>query len=99
MRKVRHRNVCNIIEVLASTKEIFIVQELCPGGELFDEVIRQSRLREPVARKYFQQLISAIECCHLAGVAHRDLKPENLLLDEVPSPEGRADSAPRSCLA
>ncbi|CAN1283642.1 CBL-interacting serine/threonine-protein kinase 20 [Linum perenne] len=34
------------------------------------------------ARKYFQQLIAAVEFCHSRGVYHRDLKPENLLLDE-----------------
>ncbi|KAI3871513.1 hypothetical protein MKW98_011568 [Papaver atlanticum] len=33
------------------------------------------------ARKYFQQLIHAVDYCHSRGVFHRDLKPENLLLD------------------
>ncbi|KAJ4930442.1 hypothetical protein NE237_002660 [Protea cynaroides] len=36
---------------------------------------------EDEARKYFQQLINAIDYCHSRGVYHRDLKPENLLLD------------------
>lgn len=35
-----------------------------------------------IARKYFQQLISAVGFCHSRGVYHRDLKPENPLLDE-----------------
>ncbi|CAL9010868.1 unnamed protein product [Prunus brigantina] len=51
------------------------------GGELFNKVF-EGKLKEDVARKYFQQLISAIEFCHSRGVSHRDLKPENLLLDE-----------------
>ncbi|CAN1283640.1 CBL-interacting serine/threonine-protein kinase 20 [Linum perenne] len=42
----------------------------------------KGRLREETARKYFQQLIAAVEFCHSRGVYHRDLKPENLLLDE-----------------
>ncbi|CAN1297640.1 CBL-interacting protein kinase 2 [Linum perenne] len=39
------------------------------------------KLKEDEARRYFQQLINAVEFCHGRGVYHRDLKPENLLLD------------------
>ncbi|PKA53565.1 CBL-interacting protein kinase 23 [Apostasia shenzhenica] len=39
------------------------------------------RMQENEARKYFQQLISAVDYCHSRGVFHRDLKLENLLLD------------------
>ena len=39
------------------------------------------QLPECEARRFFQQLVSGIECCHLNNIVHRDLKPENLLLD------------------
>ncbi|KAK7399958.1 hypothetical protein VNO78_11156 [Psophocarpus tetragonolobus] len=39
-------------------------------------------MTESQARKYFQQLMSAVDYCHSRGVTHRDLKPENLLVDE-----------------
>ncbi|KAK6147868.1 hypothetical protein DH2020_018780 [Rehmannia glutinosa] len=81
MRLVRHPNVVEIKEVMATKQKIFFVMEYVKGGELFAKVAR-GKLKEEIARKYFQQLISAVDFCHSRGVFHRDLKPENLLLDE-----------------
>ncbi|KAK1275885.1 CBL-interacting serine/threonine-protein kinase 25 [Acorus gramineus] len=81
MRLVRHPNVVHLREVLATRSKIFFVMDLVRGGELFSRVAR-SKLREDLARRYFQQLISAVHFCHARGVSHRDLKPENLLLDD-----------------
>ncbi|XP_012076439.1 CBL-interacting serine/threonine-protein kinase 25 [Jatropha curcas] len=81
MRLVRHPNIVELKEVLATKTKIFFVMEHVRGGELFAKVAK-GKLKEEIARKYFQQLISAIDFCHSRGVSHRDLKPENLLLDE-----------------
>ncbi|XP_047084446.1 CBL-interacting protein kinase 24-like [Lolium rigidum] len=81
MKIVRHPNIVRLNEVLAGQTKIYIILELMTGGELFDKIARQGKLRENEARKYFQQLIDAIDYCHSKGVYHRDLKPENLLLD------------------
>uniref|UniRef100_A0A0E0E3P9 non-specific serine/threonine protein kinase n=1 Tax=Oryza meridionalis TaxID=40149 RepID=A0A0E0E3P9_9ORYZ len=81
MKIVRHPNIVRLNEVLAGKTKIYIILELITGGELFDKIARQGKLRENEARKYFQQLIDAIDYCHSKGVYHRDLKPENLLLD------------------
>ncbi|WRX27761.1 Protein kinase domain - like 10 [Theobroma cacao] len=68
-------------QVMASKTKIYIVLEFVTGGELFDKIASRGRLKEDEARKYFQQLINAVDYCHSRGVYHRDLKPENLLLD------------------
>ncbi|KAL8050061.1 hypothetical protein ABFX02_06G058600 [Erythranthe guttata] len=81
MSLIKHQNVVNLHEVMATKTKIYFVMEYAKGGELFHKVAK-GRLKEDVARKYFQQLISAISFCHARGVYHRDLKPENLLLDE-----------------
>lgn len=80
MRLVRHPNVVELKEVMATKGKIFFVMEYVKGGELFAKVAK-GKLKEDLARKYFQQLVSAIDFCHSRGVSHRDLKPENLLLD------------------
>ncbi|GMH51426.1 hypothetical protein TrST_g4613 [Triparma strigata] len=82
MKVVRHPNIVQLIEVLASRTKIFIVLELVTGGELFDQIVKESRFTEDKARKYFRQLIHGLEYCNTKGVCHRDLKPENLLLDQ-----------------
>ncbi|GAQ84395.1 SNF1-related protein kinase [Klebsormidium nitens] len=81
MKLVRHPNVVHLHEVLASRTKIYIVLELVTGGELFDKIVHQGKLPEDEARRYFQQLVDAVDFCHSKGVFHRDLKPENLLLD------------------
>ncbi|XP_042406107.1 CBL-interacting protein kinase 32-like isoform X2 [Zingiber officinale] len=81
MKLIKHPNVVRIYEVMGSKSKIFIVLEFATGGELFDKIVNHGRMREDKARRYFQQLINAVDYCHSRGVYHRDLKPENLLLD------------------
>lgn len=81
MKLVKHPNIVQLYEVMATKTKIYFVLEYVKGGELFNKVQR-GRLKEDVARKYFQQLNNAVDFCHSRGVYHRDLKPENLLLDE-----------------
>ncbi|KAG8495194.1 hypothetical protein CXB51_012864 [Gossypium anomalum] len=89
MKLIKHPNVVRLYEVMGSKTKIFIVLEYVTGGELFDKIVNNGRMREDEARRYFHQLINAVDYCIaeastigiLRGVYHRDLKPENLLLD------------------
>ncbi|KAJ0232707.1 CBL-interacting serine/threonine-protein kinase 4 [Hirschfeldia incana] len=82
MRRLHHHpNVLKIHEVMATKSKIYLVVELAAGGELYARIRRLGRLQESAARRYFQQLASALAFCHREGIAHRDVKPQNLLLD------------------
>ncbi|KAJ7960456.1 Non-specific serine/threonine protein kinase [Quillaja saponaria] len=81
MKLIKHPNVVRLYEVMGSKTKIYIVLEFVTGGELFDKIVNHGRMGEDEARRYFQQLINAVDYCHSRGVYHRDLKPENLLLD------------------
>ena len=54
--------------------------EYAQGGELFDYIVKHTRLKEKEACKFFQQILSGVEYIHKLNIVHRDLKPENLLL-------------------
>ncbi|KAA8541989.1 hypothetical protein F0562_023141 [Nyssa sinensis] len=81
MKRMNHPNIVKLHEVMASKSKIYFAMEYVRGGELFAKVSR-GRIKEDIARTYFQQLVSAVDFCHSRGVYHRDLKPENLLLDD-----------------
>ncbi|XP_027344448.1 CBL-interacting serine/threonine-protein kinase 3-like [Abrus precatorius] len=81
MKLIKHPNVVQLYEVMGSKTKIYIILEYAIGGELFDKIVNNGRMGEKEARRYFQQLINAVDYCHSRGVYHRDLKLENLLLD------------------
>ena len=81
MKMVQLPNTVELHEVMASKSKTYFAMKLVRGDELFSKISKR-RLKEDVARVYFQQLISTVDFCHSRDVYHRDLKPENLLLDE-----------------
>ncbi|KAF1798986.1 kinase-like domain-containing protein [Mucor lusitanicus] len=81
-RQLHHPNIVSLYEILSTETSIFIVSEHCPHGDLFDALAKKGRFSEPHARRWFLQLIDAIQYCHSLGIIHRDLKLENILIDE-----------------
>ena len=75
-------HVTNLVEVLASGRNYYLVMELADGGTLFTMIAKNGGLPRHILRKYFRQLVVGLNDIHESGVVHRDIKPENLLLDE-----------------
>lgn len=42
----------------------YLVLEHVSGGELFDYLVRKGRLSEREARRFFRQIVSAVDFCH-----------------------------------
>lgn len=82
MKLVDHPHVLGLYDVYESKKHLFLILEHVSGGELFDYLVKRGRLPLGEARRFFAQMISAVDFCHKHCVCHRDLKPENLLLDK-----------------
>jgi 5'-AMP-activated protein kinase catalytic alpha subunit len=64
LKKVRHPNVIQLYEIIETEKELYMIMEYCNGGELFDYIVRHTRLSEKQACKFYLELISGIEYIH-----------------------------------
>ncbi|KAL7183507.1 hypothetical protein ACSBR2_025830 [Camellia fascicularis] len=75
-----HKNLIKYYDAFEDAHNVYIVMELCEGGELLDRILsRGGRYTEKDAKAIVIQILSVVAFCHLQGVVHRDLKPENFL--------------------
>lgn len=81
MCQLDHPNIVRLEEVYESHSEIYLVQELCLGGELFDRLDEQPdyHYTEAECARLVKQMLSAVRYLHSKGIIHRDLKLENFL--------------------
>ncbi|KAJ6797716.1 putative calcium-dependent protein kinase 2 [Iris pallida] len=73
----------NIVEFRGAYEDrqnVYLVMELCSGGELFDRIIAKGSYTERKAAAVCRDIVNVVHVCHFMGVMHRDLKPENFLL-------------------
>ena len=80
LRTMDHPGVLKIFEFYSNKDSYSIVTELCPGGELFQQIIKKGPFNEKYSAYIMYQLFSAINYCHKLNIVHRDLKPENILI-------------------
>ena len=78
-----HPCITKVLEVFDSEKLFIIAMEYAPGGELFDQVVKEygeEFMNEETAKLRFYQISHATAHLHAGKVCHRDLKIENILL-------------------
>ncbi|CAA0832779.1 CDPK-related kinase 5 [Striga hermonthica] len=75
-----HNNLIQFYDAFEDHDNVYIVMELCEGGELLDRILsRGGKYAENDAKTVMIQILNVVSFCHLQGVVHRDLKPENFL--------------------
>ncbi|KAG2720899.1 hypothetical protein I3760_02G055700 [Carya illinoinensis] len=79
----KHPNIVSFKEAYEDMDAVYLVMELCEGGELFDRIVTRGHYTERAAATVIKTIIDVCKVCHEHGVIHRDLKPENFLfIDE-----------------
>merc|ERR1719399_432883 len=81
MREVDHPHIIRLFCTYETHKHIYLVTELCNGGNLF-QVLNESngRFTEKIGSTLMKQMLQAVNYLHTHGICHRDLKPDNFLL-------------------
>ena len=83
MKLVQHPHVVRLYEAIDTHTKLYLVLEYADGGDMYDYIMKhEGGLGEEMARKYFKQIVTAIQYCHKLHVVHRDLKPENVVFFE-----------------
>mmetsp|Transcript_99098 Transcript_99098/g.279980 ORF Transcript_99098/g.279980 Transcript_99098/m.279980 type:complete len:526 (-) Transcript_99098:23-1600(-) len=80
MKVLDHPNIVRFYESFEDARHVYLVLELCTGGELFDRILADGKFGEQAAAACVQQMFRAVNYMHHNYIMHRDLKPENWLL-------------------
>ncbi|VDO74129.1 unnamed protein product [Schistosoma curassoni] len=64
MKLIEHPHVLGLYDVYENRRHLYLILEHVSGGELFDYLVRKGRLAPKEARRFFKQIISALDFCH-----------------------------------
>uniref|UniRef100_A0A1B6LNZ8 cyclin-dependent kinase n=1 Tax=Graphocephala atropunctata TaxID=36148 RepID=A0A1B6LNZ8_9HEMI len=80
LRKLRHDNLVNMIEVFRHKRKFHLVFEHMSHTVLDELQENPKGLGGELARQYVFQIVRGIEFCHRNGIVHRNISPENILV-------------------
>ena len=80
MRRLKHPNIIQFVDVFETADQLMMIMEYCPGDELFDVILARKFFMEEDAKPVFAQICRALFYLHSLNIIHRDIKPENVLV-------------------
>jgi len=79
MNLLDHPSIMRLHSVFEDTNKVYLLMELCSGGELFQRVVKSDPISEYSASIIMKQLLSALSYTHSNRIMHRDVKLENVM--------------------
>eukprot|EP00953_Heterococcus_sp_UTEX-ZZ885_P002758 2012-Heterococcus_DN1.PRE.1 len=77
---LKHPAVVELLDFFEDADFVYMVLELCAGGDLFKRLKAIGPMPERTVASYMGQVLSGLAYLHSHGVVHRDLKLGNLML-------------------
>ena len=88
LQSLEHHNVVKYWDSFEDEASLYLVTELCAGGQVFEQIASLKRFHETDAAPIVMQMLLATNFIHGACIMHRDIKAENFMFsDPVPSPD------------
>ncbi|KAJ2891001.1 Calcium/calmodulin-dependent protein kinase type I, partial [Coemansia aciculifera] len=83
----QHENILTLVDYFETSRNVYIITELCTGGELFEHILcRKPEFTEHDAAGVVRQIVEGVSFLHDHGIVHRDIKAENCLF-KTPAPD------------
>jgi calcium-dependent protein kinase len=88
MKMMDHPSIIKLYETFEDRYSIYLVMELCQGGQLYDRITEVGCFSEVEAASVMQQVLRTVFYMHQHRICHRDLKPENFVFQSVGPVQG-----------
>jgi len=83
LQQIQHENIIRYYDFYEDIHFLYVVMELCKGGEVFTKIVELKRFSEKDAARIGQQMLKSLDYIHKMCFAHRDIKAENFMLSDI----------------
>ncbi|KAM3145308.1 hypothetical protein pb186bvf_002636 [Paramecium bursaria] len=82
LKQLKSPNIVQMVDVLETSNNFYIVQELCDGGDLAKLLKQKKKLTYQEVFNMIIDLLNGFAELLINGFIHRDLKPANILISQ-----------------